>query len=241
MVGDRQMAPVGQQGVPVGPEDPPDVRGVVHGRVVVDVVPDLERQTQRDIGQRHQADAVAVGGVGEQPGRPGPDLRPHRRTRRHQRVERGCVEQRRPFGAQTGGGGAQVQDVVADADADARGAVRGREDGVREVVDVVRAAGRGLGPGDGVGGHAWGPSVTGGRVESGGGAEQAERGQVFQRFEHAARPVRDERLRAAAASAAGSAATARASASGSRSARAARTPDRGAPARARAVARSTLR
>ena len=72
VVADRQVPPVGQQRLRVGAEDPADVGGVVERGVEVDVVGDLERQVQLDLGQRHEVrlDQVALGLVGEQPGEP---------------------------------------------------------------------------------------------------------------------------------------------------------------------------
>ena len=65
VVADRQVLPVGQQRRLVGPEDPPDVGGVVLGGVEVDVVADLERQTQLDLGER------AAAAARRRPGAPG--------------------------------------------------------------------------------------------------------------------------------------------------------------------------
>ena len=57
VVADRQVLPVGQQRLGVGPEQPADVRGVVLGGVEVDVVGDLERQVQG----RRRGDSVRHG------------------------------------------------------------------------------------------------------------------------------------------------------------------------------------
>ena len=51
VVADGQVPPVGQQRLLVGPEDPADVGGVVERGVEVDVVADLERQVQGDLGR----------------------------------------------------------------------------------------------------------------------------------------------------------------------------------------------
>ena len=72
VVADREVPPVRQQRLAVGPEDPADVGGVVSRGVEVDVVGDLERQVQRHLGERHQVrlDVLAARRVAEQRGDP---------------------------------------------------------------------------------------------------------------------------------------------------------------------------
>ena len=95
VVAHREVLPVGQQGLGVGPEHPPDVGGVVLGGVEVDVVADRERQQHRHRVHRRERglDEVPLGLVGEQARHPRPGGLPHRRSRGHERVEGGLVEQ----------------------------------------------------------------------------------------------------------------------------------------------------
>ena len=97
VVADRQVAPVRQQRLGVGPEHPAEVRGVVERRVEVDVVRDLERQpsSRRRRSSRPPPSFTA--------GPPGADLRP---------AAISSVE--RP-GVDTGSSVAQVDHRVVDA------------------------------------------------------------------------------------------------------------------------------
>ena len=54
MIADRQVFPVGHQGVVLASEHGADVGGVVQGRVEVRVVPDVGREMHRDPGLGHQ-------------------------------------------------------------------------------------------------------------------------------------------------------------------------------------------
>ena len=67
VVADRQVAPVGQQRLGVGPEQPAEVRGVLDRRVEVDVVGDLERQARltRDLRAVEVLERVLPGAAAE--------------------------------------------------------------------------------------------------------------------------------------------------------------------------------
>ncbi len=133
---------------------------MVLGGVEVDVVGDLERQVQRHLGERQQqrGERVPVGLVGQPAGQRGADRGPHRAAGRQQRVERVRVEQ---DGGLPGGpgGGACVEDEVADPDADPphAGPVGRGEDAVRQVVHAERRVVRGGEPAAGGGQRSsWG-------------------------------------------------------------------------------------
>jgi hypothetical protein len=95
VVADRQLAPVRQQRVGVGPEHPAEVRRVLERRVEVHVVADRDRQPRLDVGQR---DALRV--LGSLPQR-GPQRRPGVAPEREQRVQDRAGERalRQPGGA----------------------------------------------------------------------------------------------------------------------------------------------
>ena len=84
VVGDGQVAPVGQQRIAAGPEQPAEVRGVLDRAVEVDVVGDLDRQVERAVGHvgtsagsaagrwpgsQHQLDQAATAAPPTAPGR----------------------------------------------------------------------------------------------------------------------------------------------------------------------------
>ena len=148
VVADGQVPPVGQQRLLVGPEDLPDVGGVVERGVEVDVVADLERHPQLDLVERHQVglDQVALRLVGDQPDQPGADGVPDRPALAQELVERrlpehgvhvehlGCCDR------------GEVEDVVADPGADPGLLAGQHEDAVRQVVGVVRRTARAVDP-----------------------------------------------------------------------------------------------
>lgn len=157
MIADRQVLPVGGEGVGgVGAEDLADVPGVVLGGVEVDVVRDGEREVQRHVGE-----GVEMGSQGLPVGRDGhpgrqraPDVGPGGAARREQRIEGRLREQPGVRGAECPGRGARVEDMVAEPDADAPLVVAVRAgQGEHAVRQVVRAEGIALG--DIEGGIGW--------------------------------------------------------------------------------------
>jgi hypothetical protein len=108
VVADRQVPPVGQQRLLVGPEDPADVGGVVQRGVEVDIVADLERQQQRGRVEGEGGQCLRLHQLGDLC----PGLGPRVGTERHEGVE-GRSVQLRPHGR-------DVDDLVAVPDPDAR-------------------------------------------------------------------------------------------------------------------------
>jgi hypothetical protein len=103
-----------------GPEDLPDVAGVVLGRVEIHVVGHREGHVHARRGHGHQQvlDRDPVGVPGQPGDQVGPDLRPGAVTGGQERVQAALAEQVRPAGQQTGGGRRQVQHLVPDEHAD---------------------------------------------------------------------------------------------------------------------------
>lgn len=160
MVTDRQMLPVGGEGVGgVGAEDLSDVPGVVLGGVEVDVVRDLEGEVQGHLGEGVQegCDGLPVGRDRHPGGECAAYVGPGRAAGGEQRVQGGLCEQFGVRGAECPGGRSRVEDVVAEPDADAPlGRSGPGEDAVGK---VVRAEGIALG--DIEGGHRVVPRFRG--------------------------------------------------------------------------------
>ncbi len=119
VVADRQVLPVGREGLAVraGRSARRSRRGA--GGVEVDVVGHLERQVQLHLGLRHQValDQLAVALVLEQLDQPGPHRRPGRPAHRQERVERRRLEDVPAVEALGGGERSQVEHVVPERDA----------------------------------------------------------------------------------------------------------------------------
>ncbi len=148
VIADRQVLPVGQQRRLAGPEDLAHIRRVVLGGVEVDVVGDLEREQQLDLGERDQQRfhrrAVFLGG--EQLDDPVPDRRPLWAAERHELVQ-GRRAQRPAGQDQVGGLGAvEVEHEVADPYADPGFTLPGPEHPVRQVLHPVRRSRRAVHP-----------------------------------------------------------------------------------------------
>ena len=140
VVADREVPPVGQQRLVVGPEDPADVGGVVERGVEVDVVGDLERHVQR------RPRRAAPGAARRGRARPSSVSRPVSQPRTVAHAGRpsamnglsvGARRRGRPSSISPAATGRQVDHVVADAHADAGGSSPRGEDAVGQVVDVV--------------------------------------------------------------------------------------------------------
>ena len=146
VVADRQVPPVRQQRLGVGPEDPPDVGGVVERGVEVDVVGHLERQPQRAPRRaaRRWGPTTASDGRGRaarpaaRPARRRPDLGTggqERVQRRLRRTARRARRTPRPHGGARSSTWSPIRTPTR-----AR-SVAGGEDAVRQVVDVEAGAG----------------------------------------------------------------------------------------------------